>query len=215
MLSFKKVFLNIILVLFILTVSITLTINSTWLYLIDIKQLNLADTSDLSESIIVSNFKILMDYLNYFWIKDLVMPDFPTSKSGAFHFYEVKLLFQLNYLVLVLTSIPSIYYLKQLMSKKKMWTLIRPFSGLLVVLAGLVSFMIIGFDRFFVLFHQVFFNNDDWLFDPVTDPIITVLPETYFFHCFILFFVLFVGAILLCIYVGKKQLKNYPYQEYS
>ena len=48
-------------------------------------------------------------------------------------------------------------------------------------------FMLIGFDQFFIAFHGLFFNNDAWLFNPLTDPIINALPEAYFMHCFILF----------------------------
>ena len=33
----------------------------------------------------------------------------------------------------------------------------------------------------------IIFNNDAWLFNPLTDPIINALPEAYFMHCFILF----------------------------
>ncbi|WP_252897795.1 lipoprotein intramolecular transacylase Lit [Amylolactobacillus amylophilus] len=37
-----------------------------------------------------------------------------------------------------------------------------------------------NFDAFFVFFHGIFFHNSDWLFDPVTDPIINVLSENFF-----------------------------------
>ena len=65
-----------------------------------------------------------------------------------------------------------------------------------------------NFDRFFVMFHGVFFNNDAWIFNPATDPIINVLPETFFLHCFILFFILLEIFYLLPIYFGKRALKK-------
>ncbi len=69
-------------------------------------------------------------------------------------------------------------------------------------------FMLIGFDQFFIAFHGLFFNNDAWLFNPLTDPIINALPEAYFMHCFILFFVLLEGLFLIGVLIGKRSLKN-------
>ena len=46
---------------------------------------------------------------------------------------------------------------------------------------GVIAWLI-GFDRFFVAFHEVLFRDNSWLFDPATDPIISVLPEQFFMH---------------------------------
>ena len=69
-------------------------------------------------------------------------------------------------------------------------------------------FMAIGFDRFFILFHETIFNNEDWLFNPATDPIINVLPEQFVMHSFILFFVLIELFFALFIFIGKRELKK-------
>ena len=59
---------------------------------------------------------------------------------------------------------------------------------LLIGLGG----VLIGFDQFFTLFHQILFVGDDtWLFDPAKDPVIMILPETFFLHAFLLFFALY------------------------
>lgn len=204
-----KQFLSIFcLILFLLTFAITLTINAKWLYVIDIDKLAILNEVTLSKNELLKNYTELMRYLNYIWVNPLSMSDFPVSESGAFHFYEVKRLFQLNYSVLFITAVPSISFLKKSLKEGTFWQLIRPFSYLLIGLITLLIFMGAAFDTFFVKFHEVFFNNDDWLFDPITDPIITVLPQDYFMHCFILFFILFVLFILVIIFVGNKQLKE-------
>lgn len=51
---------------------------------------------------------------------------------------------------------------------------------------GVVFVLIAGFNYWFVLFHHIAFGNNDWLFDPRTDPIIYVLPETFFLSCAVL-----------------------------
>ena len=63
-------------------------------------------------------------------------------------------------------------------------------------------FAFIDFDRLFVMFHQLVFSNDYWLFNPRLDPIINILPENFFMHCFILivFIVLFSAFICYKIY---------------
>ncbi|MFI3804816.1 TIGR01906 family membrane protein [Vagococcus fluvialis] len=196
------------LLLFLLTVAITITINSKWLYTFDIQQLNILDYLTVTKEELLKNYSELMRYLNLFWVNPLKMTDFPVSESGAFHFYEVKRLFQLNYVVLVLTLFPSLWILYKGIKEKSLWKFIRPFSYVLVGLFSLIIFMSVAFDTFFVTFHGVFFNNDAWIFDPTTDPIILALPEEYFMHCFILFFVIFVFLISLIVFLGKRQFKK-------
>jgi|GEM_PF-7126073 hypothetical protein len=41
------------------------------------------------------------------------------------------------------------------------------------------------------------------------DPIIDALPDEFFLACFVLFFILFIVAMLAVIFVGKKSLKTH------
>lgn len=191
-----------------LTLAITLTINARWLYRFDVDYLNLLDYTSLSNKELMHNFDQLMGYLNFPWIETLEMTNFPVSASGAFHFYEVKKLFLLNYVLLVITIVPSFFYLRHLVKQRRLWTMIQPFRIVIGIPIVLVFLMAVNFDRFFVLFHGIFFNNDAWIFNPATDPIINVLPETFFLHCFILFFVLLEIFYFLPIYFGKRALKK-------
>ncbi|HCM13569.1 MAG TPA: TIGR01906 family membrane protein, partial [Lachnospiraceae bacterium] len=76
----------------------------------------------------------------------------------------------------------------------------------------------VDFDTSFVIFHKLlFFNNNDWLFNPVTDPVINILPETYFLHCalaIILFIIL--GSIIFAIqYFRIKKKFHIKYRKSS
>ncbi|MCA5013422.1 TIGR01906 family membrane protein [Enterococcus sp. S22(2020)] len=195
-------------ILTILSLSITLTINFRPLYVWDIKALNLLDQVTISQSELLKNFGQLMSYLNNPWNQTLQLSDFPVSASGAFHFYEVKRLFLLCYGVLLVTIIPSCLFIYRLFKVKRLWRLIRPFQWGMIIPVFFGLLMAIGFDQFFVAFHGVFFNNDDWLFDPATDPIINVLPEEFFMHSFILFFILLEVFFLIGIIIGKRELKK-------
>ena len=138
------------------------------------------DETFLSKKELLDNFDQLMSYLNLPWVEKLHMSDFPVSTSGAQHFYEVKRLFLLNYGLLAVTILPSFFYLRHLIRQKRLWTLVQPFQIAVAVPVVVAFLMAVNFDQFFVLFHGVLFNNDAWIFNPVTDPIITVLPETFY-----------------------------------
>lgn len=196
------------LIVALLTLAITLTINARWLYQFDIMHLNLLDYTTLSDKELLHNFDQLMQYLNMPWIHNLKLDDFPVSASGALHFYEVKRLFLLNYGLLIVTVVPSVFYVRRLIKQKRLWTLIQPFKLAMVVPIVIAFLMAVNFDQFFITFHGLFFNNDAWIFNPATDPIINVLPETFFLHCFILFFILLEIFYFLPIYFGKRALKK-------
>ncbi|WP_442896010.1 TIGR01906 family membrane protein [Enterococcus sp. CSURQ0835] len=191
-----------------LTFAITVTINVRSLYVFDIDHLQILHNTILSKKELLHNFDQLMAYLNRPWVEKLVMRDFPVSKSGAFHFYEVKKLFLLNYALLFLSVIPSGIYLRHLKKTKRLWTLYQPFQLIAAVPIVIAFLMAVNFDRFFVAFHGIFFHNNDWIFNPATDPIINVLPETFFLHCFIVFFVLLEGLLISQLLIGRHALKK-------
>lgn len=84
----------------ILTLSIALTILFVPLFEWSLYIGNIPEQVGLSHETIMENYYVLLRYLHVPWINELNMPDFPTSTSGAFHFYEVKVLFGINYAVL-------------------------------------------------------------------------------------------------------------------
>ena len=180
--------------LFLLSLSILLTIYLTWIfYPLEIEWLNLADRVYLKSETIQYNFHILMNYLTNPFNQILQMPDFRSSAAGLHHFAVVKNLFHLVQLVAVIT-LPSFYFFVKKIVKKGFLPLYRKSILTLVLLPLVIGFLgiLIGFEQFFTLFHQILFVGDDtWLFDPTKDPVILILPETFFLHAFLLFFGLY------------------------
>ena len=180
--------------LFLLSISILLTIYLAWIfYPMEIQWLNLADRVYLKPETIQYNFHILMNYLTNPFSQVLEMPDFRSSAAGLHHFAVVKNLFHLVQLV-TLVTLPSFYFFVKKIVKKGFLSLYRKSILTLLVfplVIGLVG-VLIGFEQFFTLFHQILFVGDDtWLFDPAKDPVILILPETFFLHAFLLFFGLY------------------------
>lgn len=56
-----------------------------------------------------------------------------------------------------------------------------------------------AWDKVFVLFHEISFGNDLWLFDPAVDPVIKVLPDQFFLHEALAIFALVVIGGILCL----------------
>lgn len=74
------------------------------------------------------------------------------------------------------------------------------------------SFIVIGvfaavvstdFNKYFTIFHQIFFNNDLWLLDPETDILVNMVPEIFFFETVLLIAATFIISIVAVV-VGSK-----------
>ena len=180
--------------LFLLSLSILLTIYLAWIfYPLEIQWLGLANRVYLRPEAIQYNFHILMNYLTNPFSQILEMPDFRSSAAGLHHFAVVKNLFHLVQLV-TLVTLPYFYFFVKNIVKKGFLALYRKSILTLLVLPLVIGFVgiLIGFEQFFTLFHQILFVGDDtWLFDPAKDPVILILPETFFLHAFLLFFGLY------------------------
>lgn len=195
-------------VFFTLSAAILATIYLAWLiYPFEISFLGLEKVVYMKAADISYNFNILMNYLTNPLASVLDMPNFSSSANGLKHFADVKHLFHLTQGIFILTLPAFVLFVKNILLKgygdlvKKVifWTMLTP------MIIGLLG-VLVGFDQFFVLFHTVLFPGDStWLFDPAKDPVIYILPQEFFLHCFVLFFVLyelFFGTILA--WTGKK-----------
>lgn len=72
---------------------------------------------------------------------------------------------------------------------------------MVVIVASLgagVAWMVSSFDRAFLAFHHIFFNNDLWLLNPSTDVMIRMLPQNLFLQLFVRIGLGFVLGVLLC-----------------
>lgn len=82
-----------------------------------------------------------------------------------------------------------------------------------VILAALAGIIASDFDKYFVVFHHIFFTNDLWLLDPRVDLLINIVPQPFFMDMAArigLIFAAFIVALLvistgLRIYFKKKE----------
>lgn len=205
--------LSVVLTLFIIGCSVVGTLAFRPLYYRDMKVLDIAEYSGYPEEEIKENYDALIDYNMPFKDGELSFPTLPMSETGKIHFEEVKEIFDIfKYFALfggILGAIGIVFMAKKKEIRYLKMTAILS-CGLPVVLGILVGLF---WDKVFVIFHELFFNNDYWIFDYRTDPIILLLPDEFFMHCALMIFggVLFGAVVCLALYViFLKKGKNKP-----
>lgn len=142
----------------------------------------------------------MRDYL-YGYQDHLLIERDGKSLFGAqevYHMAEVRLLFTRlarAALLFLFMAILLSYFLKTRLLHHQLFTSL----GLLgfLALAGLF------FEKAFVLMHQVFFNNDLWLFPP-NSPLITLLPQAFFYYFTLLIIFVFILISLILYFIERK-----------
>lgn len=194
----SNLILAILYMLAILSLSVVLTLNFRPLYYYDIKHLDIPVSSGYPETEIRENYDALIDYNSMFYSGDLQFPSLAMSDTGRIHFVEVKNIFVAVQYLAVITLLLSAGFTVYKARKKDFAFLAGASALTLLVPAILGSLIALNWENFFVTFHHIFFNNDYWIFDAATDPVITILPDTFFMHCALLILGCVILGSLLC-----------------
>ena len=178
-----------ILLVFLAAAAVVVTLNLRWLFYQDIQWMNLEQASGMSADAIRRNYDALIDY-NLVWNRGpLVFPSLPMSQGGRIHFEEVKRIFDGIQIACVVSGVLSLWILIATRRTGRRWLKITGILGLGLPAARGV----------------LVFQNDYWLFDPATDPVILILPDGYFLQCAVLILaLLFAGSILCLVRAGKR-----------
>ena len=208
------VLVGVVFTLLFISIAVIVTINFRPLYYMDINLLNIEATSGIDKAVILQNYNALIDYCSPLFTGALKFPTLEASPSGLQHFAEVKNIFISFYYLGAITLVLGItIIIKKAKSKEYNYLLVSAITAIVMpILLG--AYMAVDFDRAFLLFHKLFFKNDYWLFDPVTDPVITILPDVYFMHCAILIImiVLLLCTVLIGFYLRKRSHSSIKYR---
>ena len=193
-------------VLFIICLSVTLTVMFRPVYYWDIEHLQIGQSYGIPAEICRENYDVLIDY-NLAWGPDtLEFPNFKMSESGRIHFEEVKVIFvacQYAAAAGMILFVGRIWWQLHRSDRDFRWLRYTMWAALAIV-AAVGSLVAVNWDLAFVLMHKLLFNNDLWIFDWRTDPIILILPDTFFMHCGILIMILVVAFVGGCRLLAKK-----------
>lgn len=208
----KDIFLSIVLSLFIISFAVICIVFCKYIYYFDISYLNIDGITGLSQSVIRENYDSLIAYQSIFYQGPLILPNFVMSMQGRIHFEEVKKIFEcIQYACIVFGGISLPMVIHNL--KQKEYRFLR-LTGIITLLIPLiiVFFVAIDFDQAFILFHRIVFKNNYWIFDPMYDPVITILPEAFFMHSFVgivvIIVVISIGMMWLYKKISKKIIES-------
>ncbi|MBQ9469214.1 MAG: TIGR01906 family membrane protein [Clostridia bacterium] len=176
------------------------------LYYSDVDRLNIPQSSGLDRETVILNYDALIDYNLPLSDGELVFPSLAMSDHGRQHFAEVKDIFdafKILFLILLPFCIAAAILFGRLKDRGYLLYTAIACVALPALAGGTVA---LCWDRLFVAFHKLFFNNDYWIFDPRYDPVITILPDTFFMHCAvgIVLIVLLCGGICAGIWIGGR-----------
>lgn len=195
--------------LFFISFGLILAINLRPLYYANIHWQQLDKSSGLSVNEIKENYNALIDYCSPFYNDILKFPSLDASVSGLSHFEEVKVIFNSFYIMFLLSFLSLIGII--LWKKKRNHYHYLKTSAITAIVLPVITLLgcSIDFNTAFVIFHKIFFRNDDWLFDPNTDPIITLLPEVFFLQCaLVIVFTVLAGSLILYLCYRHQKKKN-------
>ena len=188
-----------------ISISVLIILNSTSLYALIVDFYELPYETNLTRQALIENYRQITTYLQVPWIRELQMSDFYMSETGRIHFHEVKIIIQVLYFIFIITTFT--WVLAQIKSIKTLPIFNQAANLILVTISSLILLMFIDFSKAFTWFHKLLFNNDYWIFNPITDPVILALPEELFLiFGVIICLILFIQCLLIkVIYLKKKR----------
>lgn len=198
--------IGVLFLIFFISVGLAIAIYVRPLYYMGMDRIS-AETG-YSTDVIKENYDALIDYCSPFFTGELDFPSLPESETGISHFVEVKVIFNLFFALLLVTPVflAGLIYLQHKRGSCSYLIASPVIMCVLPLLIGLAC--AIDFNRIFVLFHEIVFQNDDWLFSPYEDPIILFLPERFFLQCaLIIVGTVLVGCVLLTVLYIRKNRK--------
>lgn len=184
-------------------ISVIISLNFNFIYKYSVNKFNLVKIGGVSKDKLIEDFNTLINYLQNPFMKKLEFENFIMSKNGEFHFYEVKKIFLNIYVlifVIVVILLAIAIYCRYKNTPIKWPSLFnKGANGLIIIITILASVIVTNFSKAFVIFHKIFFNNDYWIFDEKTDPIIKVLPE----ELFELYAIIILSIVIVSIIIYK------------
>ena len=92
-------------------------------------------------------------------------------------------------------------------------TLARCFTGTSLVLfavAGVIAGLFASdFNKYFVIFHHIFFDNDLWILYPAKDDMINMLPEGFFSDTALAILIIYIVAVVLLVILSISVSRRY------
>lgn len=159
---------------------------------------DMVNSAQLTPQQITENYQAVIDYCLLPWVDEFTIPHLPFSAAGAQHFIEAKALFQGFIAAGLSGAVVAAVALWHNWRARRAWGgWIAGGAAVIVTIVALGAVFVIDFDRAFVVFHEIAFGNDLWIFDPRVDPIINYLPQSLFLaNAFAILALMVIGSLV-------------------
>lgn len=200
---------SIIFSLFLILGAVRFIIGFRELYYFDIDYLDIPSQIGLSEEEIKLNYDYIIDYNFSKEASEFNMPTIKSSPEGKIHFEEVRDIFiNVNNFFILCMIISIIGILINI--KNSNFEFLKTTAKSIITIPLVLSLpLLINFNKSFILFHELLFDNDYWIFDPNLDPVIKMLPEEFFFHAGIMILIIILLLSLISYGTYKVVKKKY------
>ena len=199
----------------IISISVLSVLNTTIVYKYVIQKYDLNNYTGLSTEILMDNYNRVINYVQNPFNHELLLNSLTMSNFGKIHFYEVKRIFIALYIFSIIFIIIMIFKIVKLIGNKRsnpgknlIVSFNRSVNIIAIIFIIISAATIIDFPKTFYIFHKIFFRNDYWIFDPVTDPIINALPEELFMIELILILALLIIFTLIIKVLHAKNVRD-------
>ncbi len=174
--------------------------------------------SEFPESVDLKNeTRFLILYLEHG--EGTIDTDFFNEKEKS-HLVDVRQLFKTAELALDISFVISVFALAGLaylimllaayMSHKEVMSNIHLLLARILTMTGFITtgigaffiFVAMTFSTSFIRFHELLFDNENWLLDPLTDNLIRMFPEQFFFDLFVRILIFSIGSATILLIVG-------------
>jgi len=136
------------------------------------------------------------------------------SEIEIAHMIDVQELFQIGFIIrnialllFAATFLSSFLYKRGPALKEYAKSYIFGYIAFLVFGGVLSAVILSNFERSFVIFHEIFFDNDLWLLDPAVDLLINIVPQQFFTDLFAVIVGLFALISLIFLLISIIYLK--------
>jgi len=190
--------------LFLIALGLALAMLMRPLYVWEIDRLGIAVASGLSKEEILINYDGLIRWCMPWNKAPFYLETLPWTGDAAVHFDKVKHLFRIIYAAGALGGAGALFLLRPIAANPGNRLRIAG-AVVLAVPAVIAAWGLSNFNRAFVIFHEVLFPGDYWLFDYRVDPVILLLPERLFLHRFVLIAATVIAGGLVLALLGRKR----------
>lgn len=154
----------------------------------------------------IDDYYRLLTYFQWPPITHLDFNYLPISQSALNHFFVVRQFLLINEAVCLVSWIAVVISNIHVKKRNQLVALISLIDYLcigLFIVSGLIA---IDFDRAFISFHYLIFNDKSWLFNPQTDPIILGMPSSFFLKLFSIWLIITIVVLGCLRFYNRRKL---------